>query len=57
MSLANIYTELDDMNSAIKAEDLFKEALEEYNKIYDKRPVITSCSTIKCHRKPFVIQY
>jgi hypothetical protein len=36
VSLANIYAELDDMNSSSKAEDLLKEAVDEYAKIFDK---------------------
>jgi len=36
VSLANIYAEFDDMNSSSKAEDLLKEAVDEYAKILDK---------------------
>ncbi len=37
MKLANVFTELDDMNSSSKAEDLFKEALEEYAKLNNEK--------------------
>lgn len=36
VSLAEIYSDLDDMNSSSKAEDLLREAVDEYSKIFDK---------------------